>query len=514
MGKMKVIEPASVNYFFRDGYIDLLKTIQRAFQLNSITIGGRVRELSYLSLDNIVMKIGKGVLNIIAILSTIIFGTIFTAVISLFHIAALIIFMCCFYIMFGFMWIVDHIYLWLNQISNVCSECKNRYTFPVYQCPNCKKLHWKLTPGKYGVLKRKCVCGQVLPCTFLGKVDGKKRSEFSGKCPICARRVIEEKGEEAIRDDDFVAATQDSKPIVIPIGGGRSAGKSVFINAFVYNFVLFSDDFGFMVDPYGNAFSPEMREKYKMIKRFYLSGTSEQTAVAEAGEVSIRDFAFYVNHKKFRVPRLMHVLDVDGESFIKNTENEVAAHLKHCNGAVLIIDPFTIPDVYTRLGINENEQSLTASVRYENAGMDSLDISLDSFTEKIRTVRGLGESERINTPLAVCIGKIDMFGLNKELGDEAVEKYMQDNADIKTKADAMNQLCKEFLRLNGEQGFLTKLENTYKEVRFFAFSAIGHDYGMGEYKPWGVMEIAEWIISMSDDKSNSKLWKEVIKLHL
>ena len=199
------------------------------------------------------------------------------------------------------------------------------------------------------------------------KVEGKRRSEFAGKCPICARRVIQEKGENAIRVDDFAAATMDSKPIVIPIGGGRSAGKSVFINAFVYNFVLFSDDYGFEVDPFNNAFNSEMRDKYKMIKRFYLAGTSERTEVAEAGEVSIRDFAFYVNNKKFRVPRLLHVLDVDGESFIKNTENEVAAHLKHCNGAVLIIDPFTIPGLYTRLGISEKEQEITASVRYEDA---------------------------------------------------------------------------------------------------------------------------------------------------
>ena len=51
------------------------------------------------------------------------------------------------------------------------------------------------------------------------------------------------------------------------------------------------------------------------------------------------------------------------------------------------------------------------------------------------------------------------------------------------------------------------VDTEFKNVRFFAFTALGHSLRKGRYHPRGVMEIMEWIIGQ-DDLGMKKLWND------
>lgn len=48
-----------------------------------------------------------------------------------------------------------------------CPKCHEEFLLPLYSCPECSVLHTKLVPGKDGMFKRKCKCGQLPPILFL-----------------------------------------------------------------------------------------------------------------------------------------------------------------------------------------------------------------------------------------------------------------------------------------------------------------------------------------------------------
>ena len=71
--------------------------------------------------------------------------------------------------------------------------------------------------------------------------------------------------------------------------------------------------------------------------------------------------------------------------------------------------------------------------------------------------------------------------------------------------DAVDYLCRKFLRENEMGGFVNAIEMKFSENRFFAASAIGHTRNSGPYNPKGVLEPVEWICSLAD-KRLASLW--------
>ena len=78
--------------------------------------------------------------------------------------------------------------------------CKEEYNIAIYKCPCCGIPHSRLRPGAYGIFRRKCICGALLPLTARGKgyidpatassgigsVSGKyKLTDMKSFCPHC-----------------------------------------------------------------------------------------------------------------------------------------------------------------------------------------------------------------------------------------------------------------------------------------------------------------------------------------
>ncbi|NJN68199.1 MAG: hypothetical protein HC884_16535, partial [Chloroflexaceae bacterium] len=57
-------------------------------------------------------------------------------------------------------------------------DCYQQFRLPHYRCPTCGAIHQQLVPGPYGVLKRRCQCGTLLPTS---EVNG--REQLQAFCP-------------------------------------------------------------------------------------------------------------------------------------------------------------------------------------------------------------------------------------------------------------------------------------------------------------------------------------------
>lgn len=473
------VQPAKKSYFFGKGYRDLGNTIKGAWVRNFASIQKYRDNLRLLGGRSLVPKIFLGVANVLAMLAVLLCGSFITAVISLLNIAVLVVVMACIYLGFTAIWLADRFYLMRKRIFTACHECKQRSLIPTYLCPNCGAKHTNLTPGVYGILRRTCNCGEKLPTAFFNG-----RWNLEAECPACGHKLTD----------------RESRPICIPVVGGRSVGKTAFITAFSKEFIeRIAPTRGLSIEFY----NPAKQQIYQEITQDYQSGATRMTArPQDVNAASSVSFSFFIKHPSLSPERLVHVYDIAGEVFTDNTENEVQRQYEYCQGIVLVIDPFAIPEVRFRF-----EELLEPE---DIAGIGKADINgiINAFLIKLREVTGLSDNKMSAVPLAVVISKIDSAGLEQDIGERAVRKRMAAQPEKYTDFfDTQDALCREFLAANGMEGFLQSIDMEFKNTRFFACSAIGHTRDKGQYAPQGVLPPMEWLMRSADSRLG-QLWNE------
>lgn len=473
-------QPAIKSYFFSKGYVDLLNTIKGAWRRNGDSIKKYVNNCKNIQYDDFSVKVLKFVANLLAGLAVIVCGSVITAVITVINVVILLAFMLLVYIGFTAIWCVDRLYLTQKKIFTACHECKEKSLIPVYHCSNCSAKHTNLTPGVYGILHRRCECGQKLPTVFF---NGRKN--LTAECPSCG----------------FSLTDRESRPLCIPVVGGRSVGKTAFITAFSKEFLEVVAPSKGMTCQFYNQNKEEI---YKEICMDYSAGSTRMTArpqdIRQASSVS---FSFFAQHKNFSPERLIHVYDIAGEVFTDNNENEVQKQYEYCQGIVLIIDPFAIPSVH--------DKYLDKLSAEDVAGIGKADVNqiINSFLNKLREVTGLSDSKAATVPLAVVISKIDSAELKDEIGETAVQRLMSSNPDkFSDKYNTEDYLCRKFLLDNEMGSFLNNVTIQFKTNRFFACSAIGHTRDQGSYEPRGVLPPMQWLFAQADPKMG-QVWNDI-----
>lgn len=472
-------QPAHKSYFFDKGYRDMANTIKGAWERNGDSIKKYGDHLKALDNRSMGSKFFLGIVNVLAIIAVILCGSMITAVITVINVLVLIVFMAIVYIGFSVIWIVDRVYLTRKKIFTACHECKERSLIPTYICPKCGAKHTNLTPGVYGILKRTCNCGEKIPTTFF---NGRKRLE--AECPHCGHKLTD----------------RETRPICIPVVGGRSVGKTAFITAFSREFIeTVAPAKGFDIEFYNE----KKEEIYREITQDYSTGSTRMTErPQDVNEASSVSFSFFVKHPDFSPERLVHVYDIAGEVFTDNNENEVQKQYEYCQGIVLIIDTFAIPSIRFKY-----EELLEPE---DIAGIGKADINeiINSFLNKLREVTGLSDNKMATVPLAVVISKIDSAGLEQDIGAMAVNKLMKSEPEKYTDFfNTQDYLCRKFLKENSMDSFLNNVTIQFKNNRFFACSAIGHTRDKGQYKPEGVLPPMEWLFRIADPKIG-QLWND------
>ena len=110
---------------------------------------------------------------------------------------------------------VDSALLRARHIKVRCVACFERISYPAYLCanPECRETHWDIRPGRYGVLRRTCQCGQRMPTLLLlGSAQ-----QLDAICPYraCKQPLEHRPGEE--------------REIIFPLFGSKGAGKTLLL---------------------------------------------------------------------------------------------------------------------------------------------------------------------------------------------------------------------------------------------------------------------------------------------
>jgi GTPase SAR1 family protein len=495
-------QPAKKSYFFEQGYKDMITAIKRLWVLNAETAQSYDEKFRINKLFS-----PSGVFSLVCAISVVIFGTLVFAVMSLVFVCIIVVLMLCVYIGFTIIWALDRFYLMRHKIFTACNECKEKSLIPTYVCDRCGAEHTKLVPGVYGILKRRCKCGNKLPSMAYNG-----RNKLKAECANCRTELFD----------------RESVPICIPVVGGRSVGKTAFITAFSKEFI----DKVVPANGWTASFYNPAKEKiYNDIETDYKRGSTRMTErPQDISQTSAVSFSFFISGKNIHPERLVHVYDIAGEVFTDDVETEMQNQYEYCQGIVLIIDPFAIPGVR-----HKYEKKLTEN---DIAGIGTADIIgiIDTFFNKLQRATGLSDRKMMKVPLAVVISKIDSAQLYEEFSEEKINKLINnireatspkpeglaesDSGNKKGAAssskkplevdrfDALDYLSRQFLIENYMEGFINVINDTFKQNRFFACSAIGHTRDAGEYKPKGVLEPMQWLFHIADSKMQ-RYWRDI-----
>lgn len=459
---MKDPQPAKVSYFFGKGYTDLINTIKESWSKNLYSAGEQFSEARDKGLFTF-----SGGMNLIAAISIFTFGSIITAVTTLIHVAVLLLVFACIYIGFSVLWFIDRLYIMINKIKNACPnpDCQASFLIPVYECPVCGAKHTKLVPGKYGILKRTCLCGTKLPTTFLNG-----RGKLKAYCPKC---------------DTALSGDTASRQYAFPVIGGPSVGKTCFINM--------------AIDQIMNEIAPvngwEMRFISEIEEKDHdraMKSLSQGVRLMKTEMDSLTAYQLMLKLPNEKVNRRIYIYDISGEKFSSSSDVQNNLAYSYADGFIFIIDPLTLSQFAMEV---EDKIDLNA---YGASSKDFEDI-LNIMLINLEKMFGLKDKDTVKRNLAVVINKLDIPTLEEKIGDPAVQQYlMNDSNNCKNYIDARDAACRNFLEEYGAGNFVRTAEAKFKNVRYFTCSALGHNHEGQPYEGKNVVAPVMWLLQQSD----------------
>lgn len=428
-------QPSVKSYYFEKGYKDLRNTIKDSWAFNV-----RDANLEFEKFDTSdfggAFHGGKGV-------AIYVFGTLFFGVISLFHIIILGIVTLIIYTAFSIVWGVDRIYRGVNKIFAACphSGCYKSFDIPTYHCPNCNAAHTRLHPGPYGILTRTCNCGEILPQTFF---NGRKKLQASCPHPQCQKPIDSE----------------ESKPLVLPIIGAPSVGKTCFVTSFTLTLkeeISVENEIGFEFTD-----KPSQLTYEQNLRTFNEGGYPSKTVETQPTAMNI-----FLKPKNKSLRRIMYLYDPAGEAYLDTTNTQVHSFYDYFSGAFFLIDPFSIPDFYHEHSDKDDIQQFKPSRELLEDIYDRIIINLEkNFNVKT--------DQKVKKPFAIIFTKADVYNLDQIIGEAAGENLMSEHpAKIKTIEDGIDLACQNFLE-NYEMGHvLDKFKAKFKNIKFFSVASQG-----------------------------------------
>lgn len=428
-------QPAFENYWFKKSFSDWKGVFQLTHQKNKLAkkqFDLMAKHMHYIygfTLGAIPFTALKT-----AAFSSLIIGFILLVVTSFIHLVIIGIISIPVFIFFFIFFAYDSYHLRAKRIATVCPSCYHRSQLPDYLCYQCGREHTDLRPGKFGIRKRKCLCGTQLPTTALDE-----RYELHATC----------KNEECKAS----LLTKEATPFCISVIGGPSSGKTSFIHAAVQELKeKVAAEHGWKME-FLHANEEEYFQKQSDTLKLgqYPNKTAEKKPFAHN---------FKLTSNKGKNPKLLYVYDPAGEVYNSGQELRHHRYLEYVNGYVLIIDPFSLPEV-------------TATYEHENIATVRPSDTLPEDTYNMLMVHlakryQIKEDQKISTPLAIVINKVDAFHMEHEI---ATTYEPNEANDKQTEDDLVNEQCKAFLRSIGYSTFVKQIESKFKTFQFFTSSS-------------------------------------------
>lgn len=320
------------------------------------------------------------------------------------------------------------------KVRHTAYECPvdhERFPLPVYVCPGCGAEHHNLLPGRWGVFRRDCQCGDVsLPTTVLGG-----RQRVPQRCPS---------------GHPMSGLIGYAETLRIALVGGASVGKTTYLAAAMLEFERDAEQRRLAVNVV-----EESSAAYGEVV-----GALRQGRLPEKTQVSGNP-ALVTEVQGDRRSRVLYAYDVAGESYERSDEARNLRFLEVPSGLVLLVDPLAIRRVAEehRSELNQVRDAVLPSQEDPNRVLE-------------RTVAALieGGANPKEIPIAVAIAKTDAFGIGTE-----IEQLRDEGGDDAPKA---------WLERNGGGNFVRAVEAEFKQVRWFACSALGRMPDPADRRPF------------------------------
>lgn len=470
-------DPGQTAYFFGESYVQLWETLTAAWEKNGEKIKDSFFGIGEVWGDsNVYTAICLSIFKLAILISVAVFGTIFTAVFSLIHIVFLLILSLLVYLGFVLLRGINAIYSVMRGIGTNCynSECQRKFTLPVYVCPRCKAKHYKLVPSKFGILKRKCTCGALLPTTF---INGRQKLE--SLCPHCEHSAI--KGA--------------NKNLLIPVIGGVAAGKTTFITFAINQIEKQAPSYKLH---YEYVQGDEMKDNLGRVQ----SGAWPK----KTGQHSLKYYNFYLSPEKSKIKTLVSVCDISGEVFARQSDLVKQQGYRFADGLLLVVDPLSIVEFKREIKKQLAEEEFDKF----NASTQSMNDVLSGLINTLEGLHHMNAKDSLKKSIVIVFTKNDIPGLEERIGESAIQEYLRANP-TKDYCTASNVLCEQFLMDYAEDSFLHTVKGKFAHVQFFSCSALNGDEKKNGFAPKNMEKPLLWLIDKaSKDMNVSSLWGKKI----
>jgi hypothetical protein len=473
-------QPAIKSYFFGKGWADLWRMLKDFWRRNMVSARQFSRDARIYWQDPGWAKISSLPLAFASV-SVFIFGTAWTFVLSVLHVTILLVFFLLIYLSYTSLWLLERFYMILRGIFTVCPHCHRRSLFPHYQCPQCHVIHTRLTPGKYGVVGRTCLCGQNLPTTFFQR---RTRLAEYARCPY--------------PDCSGLLGTREAIPICLPLVGGPSVGKTCYLFAATDALV---QDMAAGLDWELSILGAYSSSLYQRIENQFHKGIRPDKTMARTPPA----FNMFIRNPDWSMEKLLYLYDAAGEAF--GSVDTLISHRFYgfLHGFIFLIDPFSIPELVERYAGEIKQQG-------QNLRPGSMDMQ-DTYRAMLMNLEknhGFSRRAVIDKPIAVVLTKVDAFDLEDRVGYRAAQGLIASEAGVETIGEAIDHLCRAFLDDLGLEEFLTKLDMKFKTIRFFSVSALGRtpDESGTPFEPMRVLDPLLWLLSQVDREIGNDLSKK------
>jgi hypothetical protein len=455
-------EPAFKQYFFRKAFRDYWVVVEKSGEKN-LKILAWVKDKGVQLFTNsylwITFPLALGYIALMAMgtvagaLAYVLFGLVhLTIVLSCATVA-----IASAYTLRG----VEYLLMLKRRISLKCPNgaCHGDISLPHYICPNtsCGAKHVKLLPGDYGVVNRQCKCGAWLPTLFLFG-----RNRLNSYCPSCNKPL-----------NSSIGVTRN---IHVPIIGGRSAGKSHFLVATMMEIHRRAADGKVSV-----AF-PEKKyqDDYDKWKRYFETGNTVDSTFEKSPD------ALLVNINSGGADCLLYMYDPAGELFQLTDEMRSQEYFDYINGAVFLIDPFSLPGVQ-----HKYQKELSAAKASIRPSVQPPQEVYSNLLQILQTKKGVGG--RSSKPLSVVLTKTDAFDISNEIQGLAAAQPPTEKRDPQS---ADESAVRAWLEKNGEGNLLRGIERDFKNVSYFYCSPLGRlpDASARPFAPKGVLKPLGWLL--------------------
>jgi hypothetical protein len=318
---------------------------------------------------------------------------------------------------------VDSALLRVRHIKVRCVACFERLSYPAYLCPNpkCRDIHWDIRPGPYGVLRRKCRCGQPMPTLLL--LGSARRLDAICSYRACKQPLEHRPGKE--------------REVIFPIFGAKGAGKTLLL----FGIVKTLQDLvrpGIRVETGDASTASRIRDLDSALAEGF---PVPATPAAELPK------AYVLRLRIGRYRRIVQLFDAAGELFYDSQRSADLVYLGAANTFVMVIDPLSINDFWDRLPSAERGR-LAADRSIARHPQPVYQQTADRITE-------MGQ-QRVPRRLAIVFSRADLIGTG--LGPGA------------STGDGVREWAEGTL---GLAGLMREAESDFREVALFHTAPFG-----------------------------------------